>query len=543
MKCSASTVGALWVGSAALVAGGMGAGALGLGEFRWAFDLGALGCAAWGLGASLGLSNASKGLAAWFDGRHSSQEMDLRSQPPAGRMAFIPAIQGFFGQLHSRLFGLIQGIHRFTFQFFRLDREIGVFLRAMSEMSEEVKEGIEGVGHIHTATDQQYAGSEEISATAQALSILAADLNGAVETVSEKAEVGQSRLTLMEAALKDIEQGMGEVRSHAGRLADRAANIGSVAQVITGISEQTNLLALNASIEAARAGEAGRGFAVVAEEVRKLAEESKRAAAQIGESLKELGDSVQETTREIGTMAQKVTASSEHTSQSLEGIAGVLMGIGAVRDASSRVAASAQELSASSQELAASAETVARGTEDLRGRFDRMGGLLKTFEDSSADLERNSQEGVAEASGLVQSLGGLKIITPKDFVTIAEGAIKAHQDWVKHLDGALKGERWDLETDPTRCRFGIFLSFVPRPDEVPEKLWQEGLALHDHLHALGHQAHDALSGDDLPRARRHHDEAMHVSQKLVAALNEMIALCRQGTSLEGTSLRALPPSR
>ena len=57
-------------------------------------------------------------------------------------------------------------------------------------------------------------------------------------------------------------------------------------------------------------------------------------------------------------------------------------------------------------ELAASAET-RPGTEDnCGGRFDRMGGL-KTFE--TADLERNSQEGVAEPRG--SSVSGLKIIT------------------------------------------------------------------------------------------------------------------------------------
>ena len=46
-------------------------------------------------------------------------------------------------------------------------------------------------------------------------------------------------------------------------------HIGSMLEVIRGISEQTNLLALNAASEAARAGEQGCGFAVVAEEVSK----------------------------------------------------------------------------------------------------------------------------------------------------------------------------------------------------------------------------------------------------------------------------------
>ncbi len=544
MKNNTFFAGALWMGVVGCTLGGLLAEFFGLTNSRWIFDLGALGCAGGGFLATLAQSRTFTGIATWFTSRSVGLEMELRTLPPEGALPFLPPLRSFLGHLRQRLLALVKGIQRFAFQFFRLDREIATFLRTTSSMTTEVHEGIRGIARISSATDQQYAGSEEVSATAQSLALLAAELNGAVETVSEKAETGRSRLALMEGALKEIEQGMEEVRAHAGHLAERAANISSVAQVITGISEQTNLLALNASIEAARAGEAGKGFAVVAEEVRKLAEESKRAAAEIGTSLKDLGLSVQETTKEIDAMAHRVSASTEHTTQSLEGITGVMTGIGAVKDASSRVAASAEELSASSQELASSAETVARGTESLQERFVHLEEFLKTFEDASADLEQNSREGVTEASGLVKSLGGLRIITPEDFVTIAEEAVKAHQEWIKRLDGALRGDRWHVETDATRCRFGIFLSFVPRPDEVPEKLWKEGLTLHQQLHATGHQAHDALSGGDLPRARKAYDEALRISQKLVTTLGQITDLCRgQAPDKTAPRPRALPSSR
>ncbi|MBA2397217.1 MAG: HAMP domain-containing protein [Bradyrhizobium sp.] len=209
----------------------------------------------------------------------------------------------------------------------------------------------EAAGSMQTTAQSMSATADQSSALVSAVASAAEETSVNVQTVSSGTEelsssieeIGRQVVTSAEIARKAVEEA-GQTDATMQGLADNAARISVVVDLIQTIASQTNLLALNATIEAARAGEAGRGFAVVASEVKSLATQTAKATDEIRQQIANM---------------QTVTASA------VTAIRSISTTIGEINDVTTAIAAAVEEQGAATREIARNVSHAATGTSEV----------------------------------------------------------------------------------------------------------------------------------------------------------------------------------
>ena len=179
--------------------------------------------------------------------------------------------------------------------------------------------------------------AEQTSANVQTVSSGTEELSSSIE------EIGRQIVTSSEIARKAVDDA-GATDATMQGLADNAARIGVVVDLIQTIASQTNLLALNATIEAARAGDAGRGFAVVASEVKSLANQTAKATDEI---------------------RQQIVSMQTVTTSAVSAIRNISTTISEINEVTTAIAAAVEEQGAATREIARNIQHAAGGTSEV----------------------------------------------------------------------------------------------------------------------------------------------------------------------------------
>ncbi|TMP43674.1 methyl-accepting chemotaxis protein [Pseudoalteromonas citrea] len=231
---------------------------------------------------------------------------------------------------------------------------------------------------VATAVEQMSTQIHAVSENAHAAEIAAKD-------ALQNSEQGKLVIANTITAIQTLSSNIQSVSKVSAILATESNNIGSVLDVIRGISEQTNLLALNAAIEAARAGEQGRGFAVVADEVRTLASRTGQSTDEIQKMIEKLQKNAQETVNAV----QSCQEISENTVEQASGADQVLDEIErlitVISDMNSHIARATQEQSSVAQE-------VNLRIADLSNATHQSLDTTHTLTDASLNLKQSSHQ-------------------------------------------------------------------------------------------------------------------------------------------------------
>lgn len=301
-----------------------------------------------------------------------TQKMSIDTQDEVGQLA--SSFNRFAGQLQSLITAIASNCQDVN--------AIAQNLTASSHSTQSnTEEQQQSVDMIATAMNEMGATVHEIARNANETATAAKQ--SATETSSSQSIVNSSI-----EGINSLFEKMQTASEVIQTLAQDVGEIGSVLDVIRGISEQTNLLALNAAIEAARAGEQGRGFAVVADEVRTLAKRTQESTEEINTMIHKLQSGAKDAVTAMDEGIETARTSVESADKAGESLNNITAAIGTITDLSIQVATATEEQSSVVEELNSHILNIKDMSDNTAIESKNVNGQCLCLNNSAAELSK-----------------------------------------------------------------------------------------------------------------------------------------------------------
>ncbi|QUM76727.1 HAMP domain-containing protein [Moritella sp. 24] len=227
----------------------------------------------------------------------------------------------------------------------------------------------------------------EMIATINEISQNAAGAANSADGANSDTQAGRKTLQDSSNTINNLGGEMNDMSLVITSLAERTQSIGSILDVIRGVSEQTNLLALNAAIEAARAGEAGRGFAVVADEVRNLATKTAQSTDEIQSMINQLQHEAKNAVQAMESSRSLTEEGTRTTAQAQDVLEKISLQVMAILDMNTQVATATEEQSCVANEININMDLVNNSVQEGLVASQALETSSKTLEELAQTLD------------------------------------------------------------------------------------------------------------------------------------------------------------